>query len=217
MLVPCSHIVSARKECNILKPTKTAGFIAVRFRSGAFRYFCHQAMNELSDRFVDVKSVWGKSGEEMTERVITAASLEERVKIIDMFMLKYLAQYAKPSIWLDQIINEIYYNFTAIQLQEKYQAWGISDRKLQRKFKEAVGISPKAFQRNARFQAVVKECLLERRQDYLAIALDKGYYDQSHFIKDFQYFIGETPAAFFQENNFMSHFYNRSFQRYSKI
>jgi hypothetical protein len=200
-----------RKREQVLNAAGSVGFISVRFRSGAFRYFCPQAIDELSDCVADVQDVWGKKGEEMAEQVIMAAGFKQRVKIIEGFMLKFLAEYAKLDVWLDQVINDIYYNYAAIRFSEKYYNWGISARQLQRKFKDAVGVSPKEFHRNSRFQAVVKRCLLEKRPDYLDIALASGYYDQSHFIKDFQYFIGESPASFFQEKNFMSHFYNKSF------
>ena len=85
----------------------------------------------------------------------------------------------------------------------------LSQRQVERKMKAAVGVSPKSFQQIARFEGVIKELLLNRQQKYLDKAIDYGYYDQSHFLKEFKKYIGEYPHCFLQEKNFMSNFYNR--------
>lgn len=215
--LPLGYAVSAREKFQAISSTGVVGFLAVRFRSGAFRYFCRQSMADLTDEIVDIDAIWGKRGRELTERVNLASSIRERVGVIEKFMLEFFLQYAQRDGWLDRIINQIYYQAAVLRLSEHYGEWGISDRQLQRQFNEAVGIGPKRFQKAARFQAVVKSCLLEKRRDYLPVALDNGYYDQAHFIKDCRQFIGESPADFFQDKNFMSHFYNRSVQACTKM
>jgi AraC-like DNA-binding protein len=50
--------------------------------------------------------------------------------------------------------------------------------------------------------------LLQRKRKYLDVALEHGYYDQSHFLKEFKNYVSEYPTSFLQEQNFMSHFYN---------
>ena len=214
---PYGHVISIRKVCRVLKPSGPLGFISVRFRSGAFRYFCRQPVADLVDRFTDVRDIWGISGVEASERVASVGTLAERVSLIEQFVTDCFARHAAPSAWLDHIIHEIYYHDSFVRLQDCYRQWGTSDRNLQRKFKESVGVSPKLFQRISRFQSVVKTCLLENRKDYLTVALRHGYYDQSHFIKDFQHFTGEAPSRFLQGKNFLSHFYNRSFRTSSMM
>jgi len=54
---------------------------------------------------------------------------------------------------------------------------------------------------------VLKPLLINKEKHYLSTALDKGYFDQMHFIKEFKYFMRCTPSGFLQEKNFMSHFY----------
>jgi AraC-like DNA-binding protein len=215
--LPNSYILTVRNFPQTIKPNGSLGFIAVRFRSGAFHYFCRPTMAELADKFVDIQHIWGKTSDEFTERVISASNFQNRIAIIESFLLKLLDSYAKPDVWLDKVIRDIYYNYDSVQLKRKCCEWGISNRQLQRKFKDAVGISPKSFQIVSRFQSVMRRLLLEKKSDYLDVILDNGYFDQSHFIKDFQRFTGEPPSSFLKEQNFMTHFYNRSFQTCSKI
>ena len=82
-----------------------------------------------------------------------------------------------------------------------------SERTLLRKFKEGVGVTPKVFQRLARFERTLRSLMLGRAHSYLPLALAGGYYDQAHFSKEFKRLVGETPQAYLMPKNFQAHFY----------
>jgi AraC-like DNA-binding protein len=72
----------------------------------------------------------------------------------------------------------------------------LSERTLERKFKQAVGISPKLFARIARFQQSLDQ-LRQNQYDKLSdVAYGNEYADQSHFIRVFKEFTGFTPLEF---------------------
>jgi transcriptional regulator GlxA family with amidase domain len=88
---------------------------------------------------------------------------------------------------------------------------GISLRKLDRVFNARVGLTPKALCRVVRFQQVLK--MVERDQqsrDWAQLAVECGYYDQSHFIKEFSAFTGLSPTAYFSEQNALSAYFTSS-------
>jgi AraC-like DNA-binding protein len=206
--MPLCHIIAPRNEFYYLKPVYRVGFIAVRFRAGAFRHFCREPSHNLIDSFIDIRELWGKYGVDFGQQVLDGKNLEERILTIERFLMALLAKYQKPEKWMDIAVRKVLYEYSSVKLSELSRNFLISERQLQRKFKECVGISPKAFQRNSRFEAVLKQLLLNKRKDYLTVALDNGYYDQPHFIKEFQRYAGQQPSSFLQEINFMSHFYN---------
>ena len=70
---------------------------------------------------------------------------------------------------------------------------GVSTRQLQRKFKNEVGIGPKLLGRIQRFQRVF--WAFESSADWVQVAIQCGYYDQAHLIRDFHEFSGTAPAA----------------------
>jgi transcriptional regulator GlxA family with amidase domain len=76
---------------------------------------------------------------------------------------------------------------------------GLSSRQLQRRFRDAVGISPKLFSRMQRFQRVFQameaRTAESERLDWVSTAMDCGYYDQAHLIRDFREFSGKAPMA----------------------
>jgi methylphosphotriester-DNA--protein-cysteine methyltransferase len=73
---------------------------------------------------------------------------------------------------------------------------GLSQRQLLRHFEERVGLAPKTLARVFRFQKVVKRLDKERRVHWADIAVDAGYYDQSHFVRDFRQFTGLNPSQY---------------------
>lgn len=207
--VPNCHILLPRHVIYHLKPTGRIGFIAVRFRAGTFHNFCNIPIGEMVDCFIDARHIWGREGIDLSHQVIEAKNLEQRIFIIEAFLLKCLYRFDKHEQGIDYMVNKIYYNHNQLKLTTISDELAISNRQFQRKFKESVGVSPKFFQRIARFEGILKYLLLNKQKDYLTIVLNSGYYDQSHFIKDFKTFTGEYPSLFLQEKNFMSHFYNK--------
>lgn len=79
-----------------------------------------------------------------------------------------------------------------ISLRELSNHYGKSGRQLQRYFKKYVGISPKQFISLIRFKALYKEVVIGEEE--LHRFFDFGYYDQTHFIKDFKAQLGITPS-----------------------
>ena len=75
---------------------------------------------------------------------------------------------------------------------------GLSQRQLLRRFEERVGLRPKVLARIFRFQKVFKVWRLERERDvhWVEIACDAGYYDQSHFVREFQEMTGLNPSRY---------------------
>ena len=69
-------------------------------------------------------------------------------------------------------------------------------KQFERTFSKYVGVNPKKFASIVRFQNVIQINSKDKRT-LSQIAIDNGYYDQSHFIHDFKSITGLTPKAFF--------------------
>ena len=73
---------------------------------------------------------------------------------------------------------------------------GWSQRRFIEVFRDEVGLTPKLFCRVVRFQQVVQKIHRQRQVDWAGVAVDCGYYDQAHFIHDFQAFSGFSPTTY---------------------
>jgi AraC-like DNA-binding protein len=118
-------------------------------------------------------------------------------------------------IALDAFLKRLFRNATASRPNEVHGAVGcicqtqgqvkieqlarqvrISPRSLTRKFIELVGLPPKQYAHIIRFRSVMHHLLWAPHAPWLDVVHRFGYYDQSHFIKDFQHFTGRSPSLY---------------------
>ena len=76
------------------------------------------------------------------------------------------------------------------------EASGVGRRQLERRFADAVGIGPALLASIFRFRRVFDVIEHDTSRPWTDAALDAGYYDQSHFIREFRRFVGCTPSEF---------------------
>ena len=207
--LPESYLMMPRFGSYQLQQQEPYGFISIRFRAGAFRHFCRNSSVDFIDSFVDIEDVWGYIGAEFRDRVISAETIAAKIQIIEHYLFYFLEKNRKVDAELDLMTRFLLYDYNKINVSTLCRDSCLSQRQIERKLKDAVGVSPKTFQRISRFEALIKELLLNHQQKYLDIAMEYGYYDQSHFLKEFKKYVGEYPSAFLQEKNFMSNFYNK--------
>lgn len=89
-----------------------------------------------------------------------------------------------------------------IVLPDFYDRYPLSRRRLQQLFECAIGMPPKKYAQLKRFHFVVTR--LNENSNLTKLALNTGYYDQSHFIHEFSSFAGVTPRSFLKESNLLN-------------
>ena len=208
MRLGAAQLSYARRIAYRLLPQGEIGFVAVRFRSGALRHFCPLPLSQLANNALSIDDVWGGCGSEVAERVAQAGSREQRVALIERWLLSCLERYRKDQPAIEAALHALYYRHRDVRIDALAERIGMSRRHFERVFREQIGITPKAFQRNARLNLTVRELLLSSGGDTLGVALDHGYYDQAHFVHDFQSLVGKTPSAFLNSAASEAHFYN---------
>ena len=85
---------------------------------------------------------------------------------------------------------------------------GMSRRHLERRFLDAVGLSPKRLGRITRFQAALQAMQSgQPRAGGAATAAQFGYADQSHFIREFRDLAGCTPSEYLLQQAALTGFF----------
>jgi len=120
----------------------------------------------------------------------------------------------------DQALAWLTQNHGQVPIDELADAASLSPRQFRRICMQRTGLSPKHLARILRFRHAAQQAgraplaLLhvakapapaQAREanpgpDWAQVALDCGYYDQSHLINDFRTFAGASPAAFIYSN-----------------
>ncbi|MFJ9445725.1 helix-turn-helix domain-containing protein [Kitasatospora sp. NPDC101235] len=203
--LPAAHLVCLREARWSPVAREAAGFVAVRFRAGALRHFLAAGVDEVADRVVGATDVWGPVARRMAEEVRLAPGPAEQAAVLDRVLAELLAGHHRPDPWLDAAVRLVYRRPGDVRVDTLAERLGVSSRRLQRAFPAAVGTGPKAFQRVARFQKLTRALLLSDERRYLPGAMEAGYYDQAHFVREFRRFTGRPPTALLGQG--LSHFY----------
>ncbi len=132
----------------------------------------------------------------------TADSFEERNALTDSFMLHALAlRNFTHDTRLLHVFDALFASRGTVKIEEEVRKHhAISPQQLRRIFQESVGLSPKTFARIVRFQAMLKALTRHSQQastnNIEGVFFDFGFYDQAHFIHEFQSLYGVSPSVF---------------------
>lgn len=129
------------------------------------------------------------------EQLFESSGHEDRVGAIERFLLQQLRELT-PDPLISFAVERIRRTGGSMRIDHLARYAGLSQSALERRFRHAVGTSPKKFAALVRLRNVVK--LRRAGASFTQIAHAAGYADQSHFIKDFKRFTGEAPESFFR-------------------
>lgn len=213
-----SHIICPREGRTQILLGKNTFLVAVRFRSWALCNFCNIPISNLKNAFIPSSLIWDENRiTQMMENLILNQDELNIVSTLDDFLQEELNKNYKNNEAIFDAVDQIYYHCDQTSIRSLSNECEISNRHFRRKFIETMGVSPKQFHKIVRFQHIVKHSMLNKRFPCLDDALRLGYFDQSHFIKDFTHFTHQTPGLFFKKNLQKSHFYNKSLTPHDKI
>jgi AraC-like DNA-binding protein len=202
---PMAMMVGQMQRYLLIQPTGKVSVLGVRFWPGGAYPFLQIPQHEITGRVLDLDTVLGSFGRELHSRIADTASDAGRFRLVEKVLLMRLNQFRKPDDRLSKAISLILQAGGCLPMDALASSIGVNSRGLDRTFNTRVGIPPKTLCRIIRFQQVFK--MLEQQRAGLKwsqIALSCGYYDQSHFIKEFKVFAGKEPTAYLAEQNAMS-------------
>lgn len=147
----------------------------------------------------DIELPMNAYGEDISGKLYEAATMQKKAEIVaDM-----LGRAEDGNKGFDTnteiegyIRNRIYETKGAVSIQELCAQTGYSECYVRRVFHKMHGISPKTFEKIVRFQNTLEKMTQKKSGDYYDLALESGYYDQSHMVKEFRSFMGLTPETY---------------------
>ena len=180
-----------------------SSMIGVTFKPGGVAPFLPFSVAELQNRHVSLDTLWGSSALDLRDRLLAVDTPQARFSILEQWLL---TRARRPLLWRPTLTFALGSLHTTQTISEIVEQTGLSSRRFIQIFHEAVGLTPKQFSRVKRFQEVLR--LVEKGEQivWADIALSCGYYDQAHFIHDFQEFCGLTPRTYLaQRGDYRNH------------
>lgn len=86
-----------------------------------------------------------------------------------------------------------------VSVRDLASAVGVGERRLQQLFNTHIGLSPSVWRRLARLHGCLRALRRQTQPEWSDVALEAGYYDQSHLINEFRTLCGCTPTEFRRE------------------
>ncbi|MHA3903992.1 helix-turn-helix domain-containing protein [Castellaniella sp. WN] len=201
------HLLCLRRAVLDLAPQSGVGFVAVRFRAGAVGRFMPTAESVLRDEAPSFSRIWGPEGRLLRDRLSDAADRVERAGLLQRFLLARLRPDA-PDPWVEAGMALSYRKGGRLRIGDLAAELGLGRRQMERRWRALTGQSPAEFARLARFQRTVRRLMLDPRARVVDAALEGGYWDQAHFVRDFGCRVGITPGAYLASARARTHFYN---------
>lgn len=154
----------------------------------------------LNNTYPDLNTIWHTEGSLLEEQVMMAHDHISRIQIISNFLKHKWDENSKKQneLPLKNAVKELANLTGALDLKSLANTYSLSLRQFERNFKSLTGFSPKYFNRISRFEKSTDLCL-ENDLKLVDIAYHFGYFDQSHFIKDFKQFSGHSPSSYQQK------------------
>lgn len=177
-------------------------FLAIRvvFQPGALYRLTGVPAGELTNTFVDAEAIWPKAIRLVSERLNSTDELTHMLTIIEAFLTGLIQSFRKNHHAVDATSRLMLQQPQRVSLDHLADQSCLSVRQFIRKFEERIGLSPKQFDRIARFDKAYRMRNKYPSLDWLSVALACGYYDHQHFAKDCKELTYLSPASFFAQN-----------------
>lgn len=173
--------------------------VTARLLLGAHEAVLGAPASAIAGRIVRLEDLWGDAAaQRLCHRLAAAPSSLAAAAVLESAIAERLVRAPAPR-GNAQLAVHASEKLTRMDVKAVAVDLGISDRHLRRVFREAIGVSPKAFAKLARFQRALRAARADDGTNWASIATAVGYYDQAHLIAEFHAIAGVTPQALLQE------------------
>ena len=194
-------VVGGRSTYEIVAARDMASLIGISFKPGGFAAFAGDAVNRFSNLSIPLDAAWGSASLTLRSRLRETDDIRTRFRIIEAFLLERLAACASPRADARrQLVDFAISSFGAAPalstVRQVARSTGLSERRFSQIFREEVGLKPKVWCRIQRFQRAVRMLHSGTDVPWAELALDCGFYDQSHFANEFRAFSGVDATTY---------------------
>jgi AraC-like DNA-binding protein len=197
---PKGFAISQMKNFIEIESDGPIGFISVRLYPWGAHHFFDTPISSFLDDTINIELLWPKDFQNILQ-AIQGIDNHKRIKIIQNFLEEQLKKYKKETKEMDSVIKLIRESKGNYTIEELCIQLHIHHKKLERGFLNTIGTTPKVFFKTTRFLHLCHHLKDYENLTMTQLALQLGYYDQAHFIKDFKAFSGITPKEYFINHN----------------
>lgn len=170
----------------------------VKFRPGGFHPFLRAPLSTLRNRNVSLRELFGAEGDRLGPAVLSQRDDAAMATVAVDFLTLHLPPVGEEVERIGRIVDGIAMDRSINTLDDLVVRWQIGKRALQRMFNEYVGVGPKWVINRYRMHEALERMEQDDELEWARLALELGYFDQAHFIRDFKALVGCPPAEYWR-------------------
>lgn len=188
-------LVGQRSVYEIIATPDLVELAGILFQPGALPAFVKDRADLLSNCSVGLDQIWAGYTDALRSRMLEGSSPEARLRILeDSLATDLLSGGAdrRPVLHpaVEFALDKFATDSSRVSVAAVARSTGWSERRFSQLFREQVGFTPKVWYRLQRFQRAVQELRAGAEVRWSELAVECGFYDQSHLANEFRLFSG---------------------------
>jgi len=180
--------------------TKEYLMFRINFHPGVLYRLLRIPLSEFVNSWFNAELATNREMIYVNERLANATDYNVMVNIVEEYLREKIRKIKTDEHPLDRVASYILTNTPRVSLDWLANQAYLCQRQFHRKFNERIGTSPKLFSRIVRFFNTYKYQESHPSDDWLSVALQFGYTDYQHMVKDFKEFANETPKLWVSQD-----------------
>lgn len=178
------------KSFQIKSLQKNARILSIKFKPLGARSFIHDRLNLFKNQLIDLQLL----KDNLTELDLENVSDQIIINSVESYLKRIYRE--QPKNVIDHTVEQLIYSKGFLSIGSLSDRFNISKSHLRLLFNEQVGMSPKEYSKILRIKYIHTLLKTDSSYQLTQLAHQLGYYDQAHFIKDFQSVTGLTPGKY---------------------
>ncbi len=190
-----SYLIGGRSHSVATHASAAVKLAGVKLESRFLRALIGCPLHEFRDATLSLRDLGDAGLLELEEKIAVAGATSAVASLLDGFLLQAMRRLRSESSAADALLRKIHRDRGTTSIMQWARDARVDSRNLERSFCSATGMTPKQYARVIRFKRAYSALLApDTPRRSLSAALD-GFYDQSHFNREFRLFTGMAPGA----------------------
>ncbi|GAB3510841.1 hypothetical protein GCM10027341_49730 [Spirosoma knui] len=198
LLAPPVFLTGQATQNYTLELSGSINMVGIVFKPAGISSLFGLPMYEFTDERTNLIDVLGRPVQSLYEQLADIFDPAECVQLLNQFLSRQLLRKGEMFDRTDYAANLIVEQKGIVPISALMEDMYVC----RRQFLQKVGVSPKYYARIRRISYLCAKLAGQRWQvaDWHDIIYHCGYYDQSHFIREFTQFMGKKPTAYVKDN-----------------
>jgi len=172
------------------------GVFGIKFLPGAFYPFLGSPVSRIRNKMLRLDEIFDVDVHKLEDTIMSQTEDYKMIELAEAFLRQRLPGRDEKVPEVRRIVDRIMIDREITSVDDVVDRTGLNKRALQRLFSRYVGVSPKWVIKRYRLLEAAEQLASNQAADLSRLAVDLGYFDQAHFIKDFKSIVGKSPVEY---------------------